>query len=277
MDTLRKPLLVLAALVAALLACTLKEFLSTEEAAPGAGTQPAVEAVAPTQPPAGAQPTEGPRRLEVLITPTAIQIVNQDDPRTILGTSAPFYYDYFDNPDTWYDYDDQQATYRVEDGHLLGIDHQPTGASIYWSYTSMQAGNTYAEVTVTNGDCIEKDAVGFAIRLDPARTPTGYSLEVSCDGAWRFRILYPTRIDDLVEWTPSEAIHTGASAVNRLGIWANQRIFVIFINNTMVGDTTDEDYTYVMGYFTLYVRASRTYDLSATFDDFAFWNIPRQE
>jgi hypothetical protein len=32
-----------------------------------------------------------------------------------------------------------------------------------------------------------------------------------------------------------------------------------------------------MGYFAVYVRASQTYDLTATFDDFAFWHIPYQE
>jgi len=28
------------------------------------------------------------------------------------------------------------------------------------------------------------------------------------------------------------------------------------------------------GYFAVYVRASLTFDLTATFDDFAFWHIP---
>ncbi|MEW6569372.1 MAG: hypothetical protein AB1449_14655 [Chloroflexota bacterium] len=277
MKPARTPLLVLAALASAALACSLQEFLSTEPSPGLAGTEAAASPAAATQPGGPAQATEGPRRLELPATPTAFTVVGPNDPRAILDLANPHYFDYFDDPQDWFDYDNPQATYRVEDGHLLGIDHQPVGGAIRWSFTSMQSGNTYAEVTATNGNCIEKDAVGFSIRLDPQITPSGYALEVSCDGAWRFRILYPDRIRDLVEWTPSEAIHAGAHASNRLGIWANQRVFVIFINGVQVGDTTDENYTYVMGYFTLYVQAAMTYDLRATFDDFAFWNIPRQQ
>ncbi len=277
----RAPLLVLTLLAGAALACTLQEFLSTETppsgegtAAPPGLTQPAAGTPGEGQPTAP-QGTEPPRRLDLPPTPTALVVTDPNDPRAALDLSHPDYFDYFDNPDTWFDYDNEQVTYRIEDGHLLGIDHQPGSPTIYWSYNAMQAGNVYAEVTATNGDCIEKDAVGFTIRLDPGATFAGYGLEVSCDGAWRFRLFRGTRADPLVDWTPSEAIHTGPFASNRLGIWANEGIFVIFINGVQVGDAADDHWTYTMGYFTLYVLASRTYDLSATFDDFAFWHIPR--
>lgn len=279
----RNSLLVLALLASAALACTLQEFLTTE-APPGAeGTAPPAGAtgLAPSTQgewqPVGPQGTEAPRRLDLPPTPTPIPITDPNDPRAALDLTRPDHFDYFDNPDYWFDYDNEQVTYRVEDGHLLGIDHQPGSPTIYWSFNSMQAGNVYAEVTATNGDCIERDAVGFTVRLDPEATFAGYGLEVSCDGAWRFRLFRGTRAEPLVDWTPSEAIHTGPSASNRLGIWANERIFVIFINGTQVGDATDDNWTHKMGYFTLYVLASRTYDLSATFDDFAFWHIRRPQ
>lgn len=279
----RKLLLVLALLAFAALACTLQEFLSTESPPGAEGTPPPAGAtgLAPrTQDegqPVSPQGTEAPRRLDLPPTPTAIAITDPNDPRTGLDLSRPDHFDYFDNPDYWFEYNNEQVTYRVEDGHLVGIDHQPGSPTIYWSFNSMQAGNVYAEVTATNGDCIERDALGFTIRLDPEATFAGYGLEVSCDGAWRFRLFRGTRAEPLVDWTPSEAIHTGPFASNRLGIWANERIFVIFINGTQVGDAADENWTHKMGYFTLYVLASRTYDLSATFDDFAFWHIRRPQ
>lgn len=276
-------LLVLTLLPGAAQACNRQYFLRSEPtpgldstATPTGPTQPASTTPGewqPTDPPR----TEAPRRLELPPTPTPLTLTDPHDPRAILDLSSPDHFDYFDDPDAWFDYANPQATYRVEDGQLLAIDHQPGSPVIYWSFGSMQAGNTYAEVTATNGDCIEKDAVGFTIRLDPLATPTGYTLQVSCDGAWRFRLLRETRADTLVDWTPSAAIHTGPFAVNRLGIWANERTFLIFINGTRVGDAIDERYTYIMGYFTLYVLASRTYDLTATFDDFAFWHIRRQQ
>jgi hypothetical protein len=35
----------------------------------------------------------------------------------------------------------------------------------------------------------------------------------------------------------------------------------------------DTDYRHSYGTFAAYVRASQTFDLTATFDDFAYWNI----
>ncbi len=282
MRAVRKPLVVLTVLASAALACTLQEFLTTETppgpadtALPPGVTSPL--AITPGEwQPAGPEGTQAPRRIDLPPTPTPLTLTDPNDSRAILDLARPDHFDYFDNPDTWFDYSNDQVTYRIENGHLLGIDHKPGSPIIYWSFNSMQAGNTYAEVTASNGDCIEKDAVGFTIRLDPEATFAGYGLEVSCDGAWRFRLFRGTGAKALVDWTPSEVIHTGPFAVNRLGIWANERIFVIFINGTQVGDASDERYTYIMGYFTLYVLASRTYDLTATFDDFAFWHIPRQ-
>lgn len=276
-------LLPLAALAASALACTLQEFLTTEAppadqgaAPPPGATQPAASTPGQPQPP-GLQGTEPPRRLPPVPTPTPLTIIDPNDPRAALNLSRPDHIDYFDTPDNWFDYSNEQVTYHVEDGRLLGIDHQPGSPTIYWTFNSLQAGNVYAEVTATNGDCIERDAVGFTIRLDPEATFAGYGLEVSCDGAWRFRLFRGGGAEPLVDWTPSEVIHTGPYASNRLGIWANQGVFVIFINNTQVGDAADEQWTHKMGYFTLYVLASRTYDLHATFDDFAFWHIRRTQ
>jgi hypothetical protein len=78
---------------------------------------------------------------------------------------------------------------------------------------------------------------------------------------------------DLAEWSHSEMINTGLGATNRLGLMAYQGNFVVFINDQLVGTVTHPDYNRSFGNFALYVRASQTYDLTATFDDFAFWHV----
>ena len=40
-----------------------------------------------------------------------------------------------------------------------------------------------------------------------------------------------------------------------------------------VGEYWDTDYLFTFGTFALFTRASQTYELTGTFDDFAFWNI----
>jgi hypothetical protein len=106
------------------------------------------------------------------------------------------------------------------------LDYEPDEIYVWETYTDTASGNVYAEVSATNGDCIDHDSLGMVIRVDRSAAAGGYSIEVSCDGAWRFR-LHQIGADqiDLVEWTKSDAIHTGPSAVNRLGLWGYQARF----------------------------------------------------
>lgn len=238
--------------------------------------QPAEEHAAEEPQAAEASPTSGARRLELEPTPTPFAVSNPDDPRAILNLANPDHIDYFNNPDYWYDYETENfAAYRVEDGHLFGIDYDPLNKGVYWSYTSMQSGRVYAEISATNGDCAGRDAVGLVIRIDPEQTPSGYAYEVSCDGAWRlirYRESGPTAI--LIDWTASDTINQGLGATNRLGIWGYDGKFYLFINGFQIGDHWDSVMPYSFGYFAAYVRSAVTYDLTATFDDFAFWHIP---
>ncbi len=224
--------------------------------------------------PVESAPTEGPKRLELAPTPTPL-VVSEDDPRAVLDLEHPDHVDYFDNPDAWFDYDNaERAAYKVEDGMLIGMDYVPEEKTTWWSYTDKSSGNLYAEVSATNGDCIGRDSMGMAIRVDNATAGGGYSLEVACDGEYRFRRHSikgsPT---DYIDWTVSDAINTGPGATNRLGIWGYQGRFRLFINGQEVGEHWDTDYLFTFGTFALFTRASQTYELTGTFDDFAFWHI----
>ncbi len=238
------------------------------------GDEPAGDEL--SAPAAAASPTSGARRLELEPTPTPFAVSDPEDPRSLLDLANPDYVDYFNNPDNWYDYETENiAAYRVEGGHLFGIDYDPLNKGVYWSYTSMQSGRVYAEISATNGDCAGRDAVGFTIRIDPQKTPSGYAFEVSCDGAWRllrYRESGPTATQ--VDWTASDAINKGLGATNRIGIWGYDGKFYLFVNGFEVGEHWDSGMPYSFGYFAAYVRSAVTYDLTATFDDFAFWNIP---
>jgi len=249
--------------------------------------EPAETQALPTEAPQEEESEEGevvvvevtptPRRLEVPPTPTPFSVTDEDDPRTILDLSNPDVFDYFNNADDWYDYDSAGfATYQVVDGQLVGKDYDPEKMGVYWSYNSRPSGNTYVEISATNGDCIGKDAVGLVMRIDAQQTPSGYALEVSCDGAWRFLRYRPAgkSTEVYIPWTPSDVIRTGNGAINRLGLWGYAGKFNMFVNGIQVGEYFDNNYSYSYGYFAAYVRAAATYDLQAYFDDFAMWDIP---
>lgn len=211
------PVVILSLIMLTLLSCAMVDrALNRETALPQDQiivTEPTEEGgqveVAPTE--------EGPRRLELPPTPTTLA-VSQNDPRAILDLAHPDHVDYFDNPDAWFDYDNSdRAAYKVDGGMLIGKDYVPEEKTTWWSYTDVSSGNLYAEVSATNGDCIGRDSMGMAIRVDNATAAGGYSLEVSCDGEYRFRRHSingsPT---DYIDWTASDAINTGPGATNRL-------------------------------------------------------------
>jgi serine/threonine protein kinase len=199
----------------------------------------------------------------------------EEDARVKLDLNNPDYADPFDVPNGWTQPDfEGSGAYRVENGELIGVDYVPEEKFTYWSILNRQSGNVYAEVSATNGDCILKDSVGIVIRIDEETGSSGYGFEVSCDGNWRVRLHRDSKNPRVVkDWTPSAAILTGAGATNRLGILGYRDRFYLFVNDQPVGNVTDPQYSRSFGQFALYVRASQTYDLSATFDDFSYWNI----
>jgi hypothetical protein len=273
-----KPLLAVSSLLLVTSACVAVSRLFQAQEVPAATSQPATLApstdVVGTEEAPGSEPTQV-RRLELPPTPTSFALASDEDVRSVLDLSRPDVFDYFDDPVTWFDYDAEgRAAYEFQEGHLLGTDYEPEERFTWWSYSDTKSGNLYVEVSTTNGNCIGKDGVGLAIRVDPDMAAGGYSLEIACDGHWRFRRhgigSSPT---EMVGWTASEVVNTGAGATNRLGIWAYQKRFVLFINGQPVGEVFDPNYTYSYGRFALFVRASQTYDLTATFDDFALWHI----
>jgi serine/threonine protein kinase len=199
----------------------------------------------------------------------------EEDARVKLDLNNPDYADPFDVTNGWTQYDvEGSGAYRVENGELIGVDYVPEEKFTYWTILNRQSGNVYAEVSATNGDCILKDSVGIVIRIDEETGASGYGFEVSCDGYWRVRLHRDSKNPRVVkDWTPSAAILTGAGATNRLGIMGYRDRFYLFVNDQPVGNVTDPQYSRSFGQFALYVRASNTYDLSATFDGFSYWNI----
>jgi len=288
-------LLILAIIFIAVSQLTGRSSSEAEEPTP---VEMAVSEAAPTKPPPAptfppadatvaepssgepeASPTSGVQRLVLENTPTPFSVTS-DDPRIILNLADPSYTDFFNNPKTWYTYDADKssgkAEYKFEDGKLIGTDLDAEDTGLYWSYTSAQSGRVYVEISTTNGDCAARDAVGLVMRVQADVTPSGYAMEVSCDGAYRFIRFRETGrpTATLIDWTASEAINQGLGATNRIGIWGYDGKFYLFINNTLIADFFDNGMPYSYGYFAAYVRAQISYPLTASFDDFAFWHIP---
>jgi hypothetical protein len=285
MTNLQKSLLVFALLAMATLACnTAMNILGGEDesesgtapgtAAPTATFTPLPTRVAPTEIPTEADPDQ-PKRRTIPPTPTPFHAISDEDVRNNINLAEPDHYDYFDDPNTWLDYDTEDAAaYWFEDGKLVGLDYVAEDRYSWWSNTDRQSGNVYAEISATNGDCIDKDSVGFVIRVDEVKGAGGYALEVSCDGHWQVRRHRPGKApQEMIGWTEADVINQGPFETNRLAIWGYQDNFEFFINGVKVGEAQDPAYSYSYGTFAVYVRGYATHELKAEFDDFAYWHV----
>ena len=192
------------------------------------------------------------------------------DPRIGLDLTAPDIIDDFSIRYKWGEPSSEGATNVWEDGRLRTTDHL-TDYYITWSTTLADVGNFYFEVTAEIGDCSGRDGYGVAARVGGAQLNNGYTVEFSCDGAYRIRKFVEGSVQVLLNWTPSEAILTGPNIENRVGFLADGSMLYAIANGEVLGQIEDVDF--YSGTFGLFTSAMNTPGLTTYFDDFYLWYI----
>jgi len=221
----------------------------------------------------GSPPTESPTETEAAPpTPSPIPL-SADDPRTGLNLSAPDVRDDF-NQALWYvGSDEATASFAYADGRFRVTDNLADGF-LWWSTTAREAADLYLEVTAEVGACSGKDAYGFGIRVGGQNFDQGYTLEISCDGAFRVRRFVseePPVI--LVNWTAAAALVGGSESTNRIGLLAQGDQIYAFANGELLSAQAIEDDNYASGALSLFASAAQTPGLTVYFDDLALWSI----
>ncbi len=228
-----------------------------------------------TAPSATAQATSTPGlAATVSATPTPSPIpLAPDDPRAGLNLSAPDILDDFSQP-FWYVYSDPAtANFAYENNRFSATDNLADGF-LPWSTTARAAADLYVEVTAEVGACSAKDAYGLGIRIGGEGLNRGYTLEVSCDGAYRLRKFVGEEVPAiLLNWTPSELLASGPQATNRIGLLARGNQIYAVANGKTLSTQAIEDDSYSSGILSLFASAAQTPGLTVTFDDFALWFV----
>jgi hypothetical protein len=220
-----------------------------------------------------AEVTEEP---EVSPTPSNTPVpLEPGDPRAGLNLSDPDYVDDFSQRFTWFEFSDPESASVVwDDGRLRVTDHVTDGI-LWWTTTAVATEDSYAEIMVQVSSCSGKDAYGMGIRVGGDNIDRGYTLEISCDGAWRVRKF--TAFDEipavLRDWTGSDLINTGPDVSNQIGFMANGDQLFTFVNGLPLDTVAIEDSDYASGVPSLFTNASQTTDLTVHFDDFRLWHL----
>jgi len=198
------------------------------------------------------------------------------DPRSGLNLSDPDYADDFSQRFTWFEFSDPEAaTFIGEDDRLKATDHVTDGI-LWWTTTALEAESSYTQVVAQTTSCSGKDAYGIGLRVGGENVDRGYTLEISCDGAYRVRKF--TAFDEipavLRDWTTSKLIQAGPDASNTIGFLANGEELFAFVNNQLLDTVAVEDSAYTSGVPSLFANASQTPNLTVYFDDFGLWFLP---
>ena len=161
-----------------------------------------------------------------------------------------------------------QANDDVERGVVMGSYGMKTNRNHYTAFSvglGQFGDGTYQAKTVKM-DGPERSGYGLAIRVNGnPDDPNLYVFEVNAEGRYRFRRRDEGDWRELIEWTGSDAITTGAFAENVLKIEADHETFTLYVNDERLRAVVDESFD--QGYVGFLV----TEDLHIMFDDL---NVP---
>ena len=199
-------------------------------------------------------------------TPTLVP----GDPVLTLG--SPTFDDKFASGVNFYEYDNEQASYQIEEGQMVLIAKKANSYET-WSLSWGDMDNFYLEATGTfGGECSNKDRFGMIFRAPD--TTEGYILTIACDGSYRLSTWESEEEEYTVlkGWAASSFANSGPGSTNRLGIRADDTLLVGYINGNKVFELNND--TFSEGRMGVVVAASNTANFTTYLTRVAYWDLP---
>lgn len=205
---------------------------------------------------------------EPSVTPELIATMTpaSSDPRDLLG--EPDWSDTFRNDSNWSEYEDENVRFRIGENRMLMAALQANFRD-NWIISWPTLDDIYLELTATSDDCAGLDRYGLIFRTDAEE---GYLFGVSCDGRYSLRAWDGTEFSELVDWTSSQAILSGANQTNRLGVRAVGEKITLFVNGARLADV--EDTSFDEGSFGVFIGAAETEGFQVQASEVAYWTLP---
>ena len=237
---------------------------------------PTGEGDTPLPPSATPEPTFTPT-LTPTFTPTFTPTVTltpslvPGDP--ILSLGMPTFDDKFTGGVNFYQYDDSQASYQIEEGRMVLIAKKANSYET-WSLSWGDMDDFYLEATGTFGDdCSGKDRYGMIFRAPD--TSQGYIISISCDGSYRLS-KYESEDEKytiLKGWSSTSHSNAGPDSTNRLGIRVQGTLLAGYINGNKVFELNDDTFS-EEGRMGVVVAASNTPGFTAYLTRVVYWDLP---
>lgn len=224
----------------------------------------------PSQTAAQPGPTQVVQTQVVLVTATPLPstpVPTGDEPA--LRSARPNFIEGFENPNSGWNYEDDQFLLKPENG-VLNLRSKGTPWWNSWFSTRPFFQDGYVEVKFRLSSCQGDDRVGLVLRLTDNNF---YFMGLSCRGSWGFdRYSSANQLTNIRAYEASTALGP-VDQWNRLGVLAEGDHFSFYINGVYVGDA--QDGTYVQeGRFGFISRAYSATPFLTEADDLGYWALP---
>ena len=195
------------------------------------------------------------------------------DPVSAFGGSR--HIEDFQDATPWQDYygnmENEYIALVIEDGQM-----HVTGKISYFRtpwFGGFELGDFYIEMDVNSGECTFDDTYGIIVRGEPS--DHGYAFGFNCGGevaAWRIdSITDPYVENQILGWTSTELIRTGANQSNILGVRMEGSEIIIYANRYQFTILYDDAYDW--GQYGVFVMAGEDDNYTYTIDQIQVWNI----
>jgi hypothetical protein len=221
-----------------------------------------------------------------LVTPTATASPSQipvstgiptstlspNDPKAGLGN--PAWFDSLTDGDNWPLYEDDHVRFEIENENLIMTAFNPDNWN-GWMLTWPVISDFYLEAEVMVGACSGLDAYGLVYRASRIEIGhQGYLFGISCDGQYSLRIWDGQALSNVIDWTMSSLLSSGADQTHRIGVWAEGDLMRLFVNGNLLIEVVDTQLS--RGMFGVFIGAAQTEDLTAFVKEIGYWNLPPQ-
>ncbi len=171
-------------------------------------------------------------------------------PLPVSSSAASASVDTFDQLNGWEEY--------AKDGVQLGVDQgvyriSSTTDGFVWGLKSDDQANVSLAVQAVPMSAFADEGFGLMCRADSSNNGNGYYFMVTGNGDYSIRVGKGDDVTPLIDWTHSDAIHTGIDQNNLRAVCAGDRL-ALYVNDQLVAETHDQ--TFTTGYVGLAVAGN---------------------
>lgn len=155
-------------------------------------------------------------------------------------TDDQIYSEPFDAPAHWDEFVGANGVeVRVQNGTYRAY---TPGEGVVWGLNHTPHENVMLEVEAVPMTMFVENGFGLMCRADPANNGDGYYFLVTGTGYYSIQVGQGDHIEPLIDWTVSDAIHTGIDS-NTVGASCVGERLALYINGEPVAETLDTTYT----------------------------------